>query len=352
MSTQASGYQKPWDRVLYGGTSTAGINAALANNDRVKIKGNQTLTDTVLLQDDNIIGLFGNLTAQDALNVDMIQNANQAGHNQNIHIFGPGVIDGNGANQTVTSRGIEIINATEPDALCFPTITIEGITVYDTFGTGIHVYLDGSGGTTLRLRNVSSYANRAGSGGELGHSLYWGLVYDSHIDGGFFSSNDTTAAALYLTSTSMCKVHPYYINNRVQVVLGNQIDFSAATTDLSRNNDMINILGHQYGSFHDITGRVYGDGDANTHNLIELAISGATNSIHNRFYNLIATRRGGAGTRTWHYVVEEVDANQDYNIYGLIDGSDCAAGAVRQLGVNGKPRANPKDDIIGTVVLV
>jgi hypothetical protein len=54
------------------------------------------------------------------------------------------------------------------------------------------------------------------------------------------------------------------------------------------------------------------------------------------FTNISAGRWWNGGSNNWKYAIEEVDSDQDDNIYSNINGRDCATGALRVLGANSK----------------
>jgi len=80
--------------------------------------------------------------------------------------------------------------------------------------------------------------------------------------------------------------------------------------------------------------RVHCSGDgATTYAGIRLA--GATPSTHNCFSNILGRHSAElGGTRRFDYIIEEVDANQDYNNYSNITALDYDVAGLRILGAN------------------
>lgn len=331
----------------------AGLTAARTSPEKIVTVGDMAIDALIELPSNLLLELQGNWILADGVNTDIIQNADQATNNYNLIIEGNGyTIDGNGAQQTA-GRGIELVHGTAAPSLYTlanwrqPKVyVLRNLNVRNCFAESYYVSMAGSRGNILMQQCSGHYSQSAVP------IMNWASVPDSELIGGFFDANDGAQTHGIYVSGAMCHIRPDYHNgpSAFENLRNSTIEFPIA--DLGSDEDLMTLHGcwNNRVSGHFVA---HGDGDANTHNAIELVAFGGFNCTDNIFNHIWAGRNtDDSGTRTFKYAVEETNAVHDYNTYLGISGRDCVTGAIRQLGVNGNPRANPADSIEGTVVLV
>jgi len=169
-------------------------------------------------------------------------------------------------------------------------------------------------------------------------------VYDSEVSNGLYEGD---AGAIYLAHCGPTQLHPFYINNRIWLHSCDVTFMNGTYIDTSSDVTGITLEGCSYSSFSDIYIHYTGS-SAYSNPAILLTTEGAANyCLHNSFSNILAGRGVGVGTNRWTYAIDEADANQDYNNYSNINGSDCTTATLRRQGVNSKYDVNT---IIGTVI--
>lgn len=322
---------------------------------KISTKGEMSLDNTILLPSLVDLEIVGSWTAVNALNKDLIQNANQGTNNYSVYLHGYARINGNAENQgAFSSRGLEFKNATNIPVgqgtyeQFASALKMENLLFENCRNEGIFVDFQNSAGSTLGFTDVSSMGNHES---DVSYQVYLNFINDSQWFGGIIGGS---LRSFKLQNFASSKFHPAYVNNPAVIENCNQLDVHIPFFDLGQDADLLTINYSRHSAFYLPLMRVIGSGAAGTYDAVKLVRYGAgAGCIHNRFPCVYAGRGyGGSGTRTFKYAVEETTSDEDWNIYGLIDGSDCVSGAIRQLGTNGKPRANPCDSIIGTVILV
>lgn len=108
--------------------------------EKVVVKGNFTITDTIKIPSYTIFEIQGKLTLADGVNKNVIENSDPANGNTEIVIMG-GVVDANKAGQTVANNCIKITKSTY--------VSVIGVTVQNAYrssaetANGEGIYFDG-----------------------------------------------------------------------------------------------------------------------------------------------------------------------------------------------------------------
>lgn len=310
--------------------------------EKITSFGNFSVDDQLSVPKNLIWEHWGSLTAVDSLNKIMIVNAGTKDYN--VFLTGKCFVNGNRANQANTVCGVKFANSAELDysyqvGQHYPAFKAENWSIGNCYDHGFEFDFTGSTGSTFELVNCNSY-------GHWNDAVKCTNCYDSNIIGGIMTGGNNLT--FEMTGCANMMIHPSYVNGQSVFTNCVEFDFAGLSWELGVNADMISGVGLQYSKFHDMFFRVIGNGTANTYDGIKLSSNGGTHSIFNQFHNLHFTRRAGGGTRTFKYGIEETDANQDNNVYGIIEGGDCATGALRLLGAVSKTKYTASQ-VIGTV---
>jgi len=189
---------------------------------------------------------------------------------------------------------------------------------------------------------------RITNGGAGRYGLYLYRIRDTHIKNCMPLGGTTRALYMYSSGTNV--IEQVYLNGGALIEECERLQVNDWFVDLADDEPAIELKGCRWNIWTNGKHRYIGN-DGYSNPAIKLTTQ-TVNSTDNIFAGLVAGRLGGVENNQFTYVVEEADANQDYNVYSNINGRDCTAGAIRQLGVNGKPRVNPADSIVGAVILV
>lgn len=298
------------------------------------------------------IGVLGKWTK--TFNGNGIVNATPAGVDEDIAIFGvngKGIIDCN----SKTGKGIYYAVASAP-TMHNTAIFLKDLSVYSATDGAIEFDCYPASSVPFILENVD--ANSVNKDG-----LRLRYCTEGLVKGGSFSSYDTTGSyhGIRIKDAGQdlhIKPHSVECKKGSGVWLtGTNIEFSCQFIDGSWTNgvagNFIELQHLLYASIHDINMRANNISGITGNTLDGIAmIVGGSGVKYCNFNNIYAGRQGGSGY-TLKYAIEENATDCDYNSYNNIISivGDCASGTLRQLGANGKPRVNPAQGIVGTVVL-
>jgi hypothetical protein len=318
--------------------------------DKVIIEGACSVDDKITVPSLVEIEIQGVLTAANALNKDMFENANQATNNYGIYIHG-GEIDGNGANQSAgTGKVLDFVNATNvpvslgtdswyPSALYLSDITINNP---NARSSAVNINFTGSAGSTLKWRNVQV---QGWDYNDSGYTVVLTAINDSDIVESFIGGK---AKALYASGSS-CNLDFSYFNGCATLYGWHKSRFSARYLDNSQNEHSITMQYCKRSSvYNTFFHRVNSNGYTTKHG-IYLYGAGGFNTYECQFSNLHFGRAGDGGTNKDDYGIYENDADQDLNQYVNINGLDCTSGALRLAGATSKGQ---HQNIMGTVTEV
>jgi hypothetical protein len=335
--------------LLYNGSSFevamndyafAGLTGTPGAIEKVYVKGNMTVDDTILLPSNLDLEVYGKWTAANALNKAMIMLSGTK--NYNIFVGGRLLIDGNSAGQTggADRHALHFVCSEAQtygytdNVLYFPTIQLDNIFVEDPTDSAYYMdYLNGTG-NTLGMYNC---------GGTAGSEdlCVWEYLSDSDLIGGLYSG-DNVNFGLRIKQCSCSSINPSYLNGHHQINDSTNIDFKCKFLDNNGNFDTLNLWGATYSVFHDSIFRRNGGTD-NTYNGVLLDNTWGAAATNNVFSNLVFR---STGANSWKYAIEESDNTQDSNQYCNINAGDAQTGALRLLGAVSKVQ---HQNIVGTV---
>jgi len=324
--------------VVYGGQWNAGgvsgtnavaviqsaLNALTSGRtwmEKVVLKGDFTLTDSIVVDDWTYLQILGKLTLANNVNKSIIVNKNyENGNNGNIIIEG-GLLDGNKANQT-SGHGIDFRNSASNEG---KPIQLRHIRIQNVKQDGIHLsYL-----FEVHIFDCSINQNNYVGG----WGLYCSWVYDAHVS--YCMPLDGEQGGLYFTG-GCAKFTNLYINTGIWLSSCDRCEFDHINVYIAEDKYAI-YLNYNVTDciFTNIIIECARDG-ATTYAAIELGQPDSPSSAckNNIFDGIWAKRGWGAGTRKFSYAVEEAVSTCDYNIFSNINAMDCAVGAVRVQGAH------------------
>jgi hypothetical protein len=270
--------------------------------------------------------LSGTLHRAASVNKDLLRNANPAAYDVGVIIEGQGgFLDGNEGNNT-SGDGIHHENSTSPVLATAKMLSVDirNLWVNNWDNDAIDIDCAGSGNTTVNIDGVNIM-----NVGDYG--IRWTTVADGHIQNCVPSGG--IDGGIYIDGGSFVNITHCYINVGVDLVGSVQlVNMTNCTIDSGSGRHCIQLQGVRRSVFGNVVGRIGGDGET-SYAFINLASDGGTHSTNNSFSNITANRTAG-GTSQFDFIVEESDANQDNNTYGVINGLDCATNGARILGAS------------------
>lgn len=199
-----------------------------------------------------------------------------------------------------------------------------------------HKYANGQ---TVGLHDCSSQI--AGGGSESSeYGIHAEHVYDSSLRGGMW---DGSTNPIWLQD-SFVDCQPEYVNGEVYL-RGSWLDWSCPFHDCGNHTALI-LENFQYGRIHDSFIRTHTDAGTSFPAIKLQKILGYSENDASRWNTIDDVVFGG----NWSTAIEEVDSEQDYNIYASIQASDCYSTIPFVLrGVNSQvSNTEPKVENTGT----
>jgi len=204
---------------------------------------------------------------------------------------------------------------------------------------GLMVDCDGDPNVWLRV-------NKLNVQGCTEHSLHLYKVYDALLRGLWLGSTAGDHVSLYSEIGNHQIFEHCYINQLIRFIRMVGLHFAHVFNDQSGYyGHGIVLAGCRWSHLDDVIVKAGGNDNDQTQSAIRLETS-TVNSIHNKFSVIEAGRLHTTENNQWKYGIEEADANQNFNIYSVIGGSDCVTAAVRMLGANSRPTAATEDEYI------
>jgi len=309
--------------------ASAVINSALGNltvgrtwQEKVVLMGNFTIDSPIYVYSYTYLAINGRITLADWSNVSMIANAGAYAYFVTIE---GGILYGNRDNNDGTSHGIYWYHTENNPLGGQAFLHIFDVAFHKIESDAIHI--EGASGKSIGPVEVRGAVCWVVGG----YGIYLKRVWDSWFQGLPF---DGITGAIYTESGGDVHFHDSYLNNYVYFNGGTRgVVMEDIFYDVNDGEHAVRCRGVQFGQFSDIKIRINGDGDT-THSAIKLYDNGGYSCGNCTFNNIYAGRMWGTGTSQFKYVIEEYDANQNYNIYTNINGADSYTATLRVLGAN------------------
>jgi hypothetical protein len=344
-----AGYYKVYYKGAYTGVTTAYLSDAIndevfngldsgrvAEKNRVPVylRGWASVDDTVAVPAWCHFK-YDSLTAEDSLNKSIIANLSRATYDAGITIEG-GVIDGNRYNQSSSSHGIDILQNTEyGDA---DVTKLLNNTVVNCRDDSIKVKCNYN--YSMPFEIAGSFCQWCGNAGLNIQGIVDSLIHDNLLGGESYNlyavGGNNLIHDLYLTGADASLYNAYLYGNTWQL---NNIFLDTANGACMRLHGCVDSV------FNNLICRKIGDSNDNAKDAIYLESNSGTHCTGNNFCNVKVRATGSA---QFKYGIEEVDSNQDENIFGIINAPSSVAqtGALRKLGASSEHTA-----VVGSVVL-
>jgi len=335
-------------KIEFSGTDAATvINWALSSlkpdriwREKVVVKGNFIIDSPIKIPSWTIFQIIGEITLAPNSNCNMIENEDWTNGNEEIEIYG-GRLYGNRQQQS-SGDGIHFeFHGTNPyDSIDGEEIFIHHLEVMLAKDDGVHIDMSGSGS-----RHVWMDTCRVTHAGDRGIFFQGFDSKFEHITvSGIGSQPEEGNIVLYYPSN--CHFDNIYCSggglHNIYAKRGHHLQFSNIRLDNPRKEAALLEGIYDY-TFTNIQIRSTINLDAdNTYSAITLRSDLSHHSLDNNFVGVVYDKDG---TNDYKYVIEEVDSNQDYNIFVGVNGRDAETGTLRVLGANSE-----YGTIVGSVI--
>jgi len=325
-ATRYDGYVAYGDSANRGGVdgtnASAVINAALDNltsgrdwEEKVYVKGDFTINSPITVAKYTHFILDGKITLADNSDCNMIEAKNTSDCGP-IIIEG-GVLEGNSAGQSSVSHCIYFYVSNYP-TLHEGKAVIRNMRLRDPNGDCLFINHSLTGGLLWDVSGVQLHEPASG---------YSGLHLLNIADGSFHDILECDGS--YLNNVGFSKLETLYINNQLKITVGNKLQMNGISIDTQGvSGAPLDLYSLDDSALNNFLIRVIGDGT----DLAEACDMDGTCG-NNTFTNFQIGRFGGTGTRGFTWGIYESDANQDHNIYSVINAYDTTYG-IKIQGAN------------------
>jgi len=298
------------------------INSALADGnltsgrtwqEKVLLMGNFTIDAPILVTNYTELEIDG--TILKGANINMIENYDLT-MTQYVYVHG-GILDGQ--RSLYSGHGIFWQHTVSNT---FNYITFENIRTKEISGDAFHFE------TTTGAFGCLTVTNCRTSGYTGGWGLYLYRVSDSHI-----SNCMPLGGGLYVQGGGNVECSLLYINGPSWINGHKQFRLDNFFMDISDDQHAIRCS-MRFSSITNGQIRCIGDGSTS---YSAIFMNGTAGYCGNNTISQITAGRLGAdplGSRRWNFTVEEINSDQDHNIYSCLNGVDTVSGALRVLGAN------------------
>jgi len=291
--------------------------------EKVLLKGNYTLTNTIILQNYTWLELQGIVTLSTNANCDIIQNSNMTAGNNHVTIEG-GIWDGNYANQggAGSYHGIrfEAAGGSDRSTEC----TIADLRVYHVKGDSLH--LVSCNGFDVRHVFIHKSTDIAIYLNVVSDSIFEDINQDTHGTVGWFmqSSDHNHVTDVYLGGESANATFPCQMY--IQECTGNLFD-GIRLDHMDRNGLLLDGSTNHPNSWNSWTNLLITDqsGANDTYDAIRIV----SNSNHNYFsFSTEANDTLVHSDYFWAKVVNELNDGNNNNVFNVQNAKDYTTLAV------------------------
>ena len=261
-----------------------------------------------------------------------------------ITFEGGGILDGNLANQTAQPcNGIygEQTVATPQTPVC----RIRHLQIVKTFDNPVRIINTSAYSTYWLLHDLLLLTDyRCGLWMEGMTDINLDLVQAGGYIADFRFGNDATHACANIMANNI-----YGVGGGMRLY-GNNFQMNNVFLDSGDDRVICRLEGCYRSNFTNINIRKVDNANSNKNPAIKLSVNAATDCTQNTFSSINIYSKVAA---VFKWGIEETDANQDNNVYGVVNAPAISAtNAVRMLGANSKPTLGNEHLINGAVVRV
>lgn len=316
-----------------------GLTESRAFPEAIMLEGDLTLDGTLLLDDYTLIYLCGRITLANAVNDNMIENADGATGNKFIGIFGLGkacLLDGNKANQT-SGNILYLVGKADTGYLYLPTYQLENLELRNAKEWGCNL-LNQTSGTFQHIINKVG-AHDGNSGGFRMQYIHDSKISQCYSGGNYgwymVNCNGNEIANCYIASGGSGTNSLFMQTCQRNAFIGNTYDAAKNALVYMTGGCTQNVFSGGRFSNCNYTGTT------GAYSAIQHA---GTNYItKNIFANLMFRQSIAEQSK---YCIEEIASYSNENIYSNLHMQNYATAGLRVLGADSK---YDTDTIIGTV---
>lgn len=292
------------------------------HRETVFLKGDFIIDDPIIIESYTNLVIHGTVYLANGSNCNMVEFANAGStHDIDWGIFG-GHFNGNKANQS-SGHGI-YYTLTTNTANNVPPMQIFNVNIEKTYADGIHFECPaGKRATVIRIHNV--WVRNAGD-----DAIYFLRCSDTMLSDLLWIQGSGTN--LHIKDGGGWKIHNVYCAGGPNGAIFEGLQETQINTLFSDNAGGVGIQvrGMRHSQLHNINVRGVGGLPAN---LTAVEIEDGS-GYHTEDTIFCGFNIWSDAANNWDYGLEEVDANQDYNIFSNINGRDCDVSALKKRGAN------------------